>query len=153
MTQRKDAREEMREEASGRLSDVADQAQESIERLENAFSAFWEEASNDETQPYLRHLARANIEVIRLLGRQSKACAELPARLVACQSPHDVWAEHMQFWRQSFNDYQAATSRMMDAMTATAMSGARNAGGQLMAMGNQGGKNGSGRERRRRSGE
>lgn len=152
MAQRKDARESVREEANTRLSDVADRAQESIERLENAFGAFWEEASGDDAQPYLRHLARANIEVIRLVGRQTKAYAELPARLVSCNSPQEAWMEQLQFYRQAFNDYQASTSRIFDAMTQTALSQARDVGGQMM-MGPDDMSNRSGsRERSRRGG-
>lgn len=151
MAQRKDARESVREETNTRLSDVAARAQESIERLENAFGAFWEEASGDDVQPYLRHLARANIEVIRLLGRQTKAYAELPARLVSCNSPQEAWMEQLQFYRQAFNDYQASTSRIFDAMTQTALSQAREVGGE-MVVGPEGLSNGSSSRSSRRDG-
>jgi len=123
MAQRKEirdeGRDESREEQAGSLSAAADRAQEGIQRLENAFGAFWGEAAGEDAQPFVRHVARANMELMGLVGRRTRAMAELPARLVACQTPQDLWSEQMQFLRHSMSDFTSATDRIMEAISAS----------------------------------
>ncbi len=147
MAQQRDNREDAREEMGRTGSEIAERAQRSVERLENAFGAFWEEAAGDGAQPFVKQAAQANMELIQLAGRRARAAAELPARLVACRSPQEAWAEQMHFLKDMFADYQSATGRLVDALTDTVISQGR----QTMGSGeHRQSSNGHGQERRSR---
>ena len=47
--------------------------------------------------------------MVDVMGRAMAAYAELPARLLACTSPVQFWAEYLRFGQRLFSGFQPAS--------------------------------------------
>jgi len=55
--------------------------------------------------------------VVEVMGRAMAAYAELPARLLACTSPVQFWAEYLRFGQRLFSGFQAVSHGTRPAPT------------------------------------
>lgn len=79
------------------------------------------EAFGQAYDPYLKGIARAQLELTGLASRRAQAYLEIPGRLSQCRTPNDLFDEQMRFWRTAFEEYAHSVGRMTEAMTSFAM--------------------------------
>jgi len=78
------------------------------------------EAAGQAYDPYMKGLARAQLEFMGLMSRRAQACMEVPSRLSQCRTPQDVVNEQMQFWRTAFDEYSDSMGRISEAVASWA---------------------------------
>ena len=71
-------------------------------------------SGNGEPSRYARALAQANVEMIGLIGRRSRAYLDLPAHLARCRTPQQLMDEQAKFFQDMLHDYQVTNDRMMN---------------------------------------
>ena len=59
----------------------------------------------------------AALPMVEVMGRAMAAYAELPARLLACTSPVQFWAEYLRFGQRLFSGFQAVSHGTRPAPT------------------------------------
>jgi hypothetical protein len=57
-----------------------------------------------------------NIECMQLVNRRAKAWLNIPACLVRCKTPQDVFNEQVKFWQQMGQDYAEGTRQLTTAL-------------------------------------
>jgi len=83
-------------------------------QIENMINQFWSMGGNGGSSRYMRALAQANVEMVGLLGRRSRAYLDLPAHLAQCRTPQQMWDEQAKFLQDMMQDYQVTNDRMMN---------------------------------------
>lgn len=78
------------------------------------------EAFGQAYNPFLKGLARAQLEFMGLMSRRAQAYMEIPNRLSQCRNPQDLLNEQTQFWQRAGEEYTECYNRMMQAMSTLA---------------------------------
>ena len=84
--------------------------------FENMMTQFWNVGGDGGSGRYMRALAQANVEMVGLLGRRSRAYFDLPTHLAQCRSAQQMWDEQAKFFQDMLHDYQVANDRMMNCL-------------------------------------
>jgi hypothetical protein len=84
------------------------------QQFENMMSQFWNMAGDGGATRYMRALAQANVEMVGLLGRRSRAYLDLPTHLARCRSPQQIVEEQAKFFQDMLHDYQVTNDRMVN---------------------------------------
>jgi len=74
------------------------------------------EAFGQAYDPFLKGIARTQLEVMGFLNRRTRAYMETPARLSQCRTPQDVMNLQVGFWRAAYQDYTESMGRVANAM-------------------------------------
>jgi hypothetical protein len=74
------------------------------------------EAFGQAYDPFLKGIARSQLEVMGFLNRRTQACMEAPARLSQCRTPQDVMTLQAGFWQAAYQDYTESMGRVTSAM-------------------------------------
>jgi hypothetical protein len=75
------------------------------------------------SEPLVKGVGRANLEVLGLFTRRTRAWLELPSRLSQCKSPQDLAQEQLRFWQNATLDYTEGAQRLATAFSALAPAG------------------------------
>jgi hypothetical protein len=78
------------------------------------------EAMGQAYDPFLKGLARAQLETMGFMNRRAQAYLEIPARLSHCRTPQDLAGEQMRFWRAAYEDCAHSMARVTEAMSSAA---------------------------------
>ena len=78
------------------------------------------EAMGQAYDPFLKGLARAQLEAMGFMNRRAQAYLEIPARLSHCRTPQDLVGEQMRFWHAAYEDYAHSMARATEAMSSVA---------------------------------
>lgn len=84
------------------------------EQLETMMRQFWNLGANGEPSRYMRALAQANVEMVGLMGRRSRAYLDLPTHLARCRTPQQILDEQAKFVQEMLHDYQVTNDRVMN---------------------------------------
>lgn len=79
------------------------------------------EAFGQAYDPFLKGIARTQLELMGYLNRRTQACLEAPARLSQCRTPQDVMSLQAGFWRAAYQDYSESVGRVTNAMASLAV--------------------------------
>jgi hypothetical protein len=82
-------------------------------QFEDMMTQLWNFGGDGGTSRYMRAMAQANVEMVGLLGRRSRAYFDLPTHLAQCRTAQQMWDEQTRFFHDMLQDYQAANDRMM----------------------------------------
>ena len=74
------------------------------------------EAMGKTYDPFMKGLARAQLEIMGLFSRQAQAFMEVPGRLSQCRTPQDVANEQIRFWRTAYDEYADSLGRVTEAV-------------------------------------
>lgn len=85
-----------------------------IQAMLNTAYGSWA-ATGRNFEPWLRAVARGNLEVFTLMSRRAQAYVELPTRLSQCRTPQDVANEQMRFWQTMTRQYAESSQRIVGA--------------------------------------
>ncbi len=66
--------------------------------------------------PMMKCAACANMELVSLAGRRTKAYLDIPSELAQCRGPQDIFAAHAKFWQSMVRDYAEYSQRMVTAL-------------------------------------
>lgn len=83
-------------------------------QIENMINQFWNLSGNGGSSRYMRALAQANVEMVGLLGRRSRAYLDLPTHLAQCRTPQQMLDEQAKFFQDMMHDYQVTNDRVMN---------------------------------------
>jgi len=108
-----------REATSAGLGGMAPQvmgwaAEGPAQQIESMMRQFWNFSDDGASGRYARALAQANVELVGLLGRRSRAYLDWPAHLARCRSPQQFWDEQAKFLQDMLQDYQVTNDRVMN---------------------------------------
>jgi len=67
--------------------------------------------------PFLKGVARTQIEMLGFFNRRAQAYMQMPGRLAYCRTPQDLLTAQLQFWRSAYDDYVESASRVTHALT------------------------------------
>lgn len=84
-----------------------------VKQFEDMMIQLWNFGGDGGTNRYMRAMAQANVEMVGLLGRRSRAYLDLPTHLAQCRTAQQMWDEQTRFFHDMLQDYQAANDRMM----------------------------------------
>lgn len=74
------------------------------------------EAMGQAYDPFVKGVARAQLEVVSLMSRRAQAYFEIPSRLSQCRTPQDIADEQIRFWRIAYEEYAQSMGRITEAM-------------------------------------
>ncbi len=78
------------------------------------------EAFGQAYDPFLKGLARTQLEMLGYFNRRAQAYMQIPARAAQCRTPQDLMTAQTQFWRAAYEDYTQSAGRVTAAMAACA---------------------------------
>jgi hypothetical protein len=86
--------------------------------VQGAFQAYFTglEAVGQAYDPFLKGIARTQLEMMGFFNRRAQAYMQLPARAAQCRTPQDFFTASTQFWRAAYEDYAESAGRMTNAM-------------------------------------
>lgn len=67
------------------------------------------------SNPYVKGMARWQLEAMGLMSRRAQAYMEIPSRMSKCRTPQDLFTEQTRFWQMAFHQYSESSRRMMAA--------------------------------------
>jgi Phasin protein len=76
------------------------------------------EAFGQTFDPFLKGLARTQLELLGFANRRAQAYMQIPARAAQCRTPQDLIAAQTQFWRAAYEDYTESVGRVTHALAA-----------------------------------
>ncbi|MFA5898736.1 MAG: phasin family protein [Hyphomicrobium sp.] len=76
------------------------------------------EAFGQAYDPFLKGIARTQLELYGFWNRRAQAYMQIPARLAQCRTPQDIANVQTQFWRSAYEDYTDSTGRVANALAA-----------------------------------
>jgi hypothetical protein len=79
------------------------------------------EAMGQAYDPFMKSMARAQLEFMGLMSRRAQACMEVPGRLSQCRTPQDLVNEQMRFWRAAYEECSESMGRVTEAMGSLAV--------------------------------
>jgi len=82
-------------------------------QLENMMTQLWNIGGDGGSGRYMRALAQANVEMVGLFGRRSRAYLDLPGHLAQCRTPQQMLDEQARFFQDMVHDYQVTNDRVM----------------------------------------
>lgn len=68
--------------------------------------------------PMVKGASCANLELMSLVGRRTRAYLDVPNTLTQCRSPQDLFAAQTRFWQTAFEDYALCSRRIVLALGA-----------------------------------
>ena len=71
--------------------------------------------------PFMKGMARTQLEMLGFFNRRAQAYMQLPARVAQCRTPQDLVNAQTQFWRTAYEDYTDSVGRVTNALAACAM--------------------------------
>lgn len=74
------------------------------------------EAFGQAFDPYMKGIARSQLELMGLASRRTQAILEVPSRLSRCRTPQDLLNEQVQYWRTAYEDYSDSMERVGEAL-------------------------------------
>ena len=89
-------------------------SEEPAPQFEKMLRQFWELGNDGAPGRFVRALTQANVELMGLFGKRSRAYFDWPAHLAKCRTPQQILDEHARFFEEMLNDYQAANGRVMN---------------------------------------
>lgn len=84
------------------------------EQFEDLVRQFWTAGGSNGPTRYMEAMARANVEMVGLLGRRSRAYLELPTQLSRCRTPQQMLEEQAKFFQDMLHDYQVTNDRVVN---------------------------------------
>ena len=66
--------------------------------------------------PFLKSIARTQLEMMGFLNRRAQAYMQIPARVAQCRTPQDLVAAQTQFWRSAYEDYTESVARVTNSL-------------------------------------
>lgn len=81
------------------------------------------------SEPLVKNVGRANLEVLGLITRRTRAWLDLPTRVSKCRTPQDFLQEQARFWQTAAADYGESAKRLavaLGALTPVGFNGAWN---------------------------
>ena len=79
------------------------------------------EAFGQAYDPFLKGIARTQLEVLGFVNRRAQAYMQIPARAAQCRTPQDVFNAQAQFWRAAYEDYTESVGRVTNALATVAL--------------------------------
>lgn len=79
------------------------------------------EAIGQAYDPFLKSVARTQLEVLGFLNRRAQAYMQIPARAAQCRTPQDLLNAGAQFWRTAYEDYTESVGRVTNALAAVSL--------------------------------
>ena len=79
------------------------------------------EAIGQAYDPFLKGLARTQLEMLGFLNRRAQAYMQIPARAAQCRTPQDLMNIQAQFWRSAYEDYTESVGRVTNALAAVGL--------------------------------
>jgi len=76
------------------------------------------EALGQAYDPFLKGLARTQLEWLGFVNRRAQAYMQIPTRAAQCRTPQDVLTAQAQFWRAAYEDYTESMGRVTSALSA-----------------------------------
>jgi hypothetical protein len=76
------------------------------------------EAFGQAYDPFLKGLARTQLEWLGFANRRAQAYMQIPTRAAQCRTPQDVLTAQAQFWRAAYEDYTESVGRVTSALAA-----------------------------------
>jgi hypothetical protein len=70
--------------------------------------------------PFLKGIARTQLEMLGFFNRRAQAYMQIPARVAQCRTPQDLATAQAQFWRAAYEDYTQSMGRVTGALAACA---------------------------------
>jgi hypothetical protein len=91
--------------------------------IRNVFQTYFSglEALGQAYDPFMKGLARTQLEVLGFANRRAQAYMQIPARAAQCRTPQDVFSAQMQFWQTAMSDYQESVGRVTNALASCAL--------------------------------
>jgi hypothetical protein len=88
----------------------------------NAFQMYFGglEAFGQAYDPFLKGMARTQLEMLGFFNRRAQAYMQIPARVAQCRTPQDLANAQAQFWRSAYEDYTESMGRVTSALAACA---------------------------------
>jgi hypothetical protein len=68
--------------------------------------------------PFLKGIARTQLEMLGFFNRRAQAYMQIPARVAECRTPQDLVNAQTQFWRAAYDDYTQSMGRVTTALSA-----------------------------------
>lgn len=79
------------------------------------------EAIGQAYDPFLKGLARTQLEMLGFFNRRAQAYMQIPARAAQCRTPQDLMNVQAQFWRSAYEDYTESVGRVTNALAAVGL--------------------------------
>lgn len=76
------------------------------------------EALGQAYDPFLKGLARTQLEVLGFVNRRAQAYMQIPTAAAQCRTPQDLFNVQSQFWRAAYEDYTESVGRVTNALAA-----------------------------------
>jgi len=70
--------------------------------------------------PFLKGIARTQLEMLGFVNRRAQAYMQIPARVAQCRTPQDLLNAQAHFWRSAYEDYSESVGRVTSALAACA---------------------------------
>jgi hypothetical protein len=88
--------------------------------VHNAFQMFFGglESFGQAYDPFLKGLARTQLEMLGFANRRAQAYMQIPANAAQCRTPQDLINLQAQFWRAAYEDYTESVGRVTNALAA-----------------------------------
>jgi len=80
------------------------------------------EALGQAYDPFLKGVARTQLEMLGFFNRRAQAYMQVPARLAYCRTPQDLLNAQMQFWQSAYQDYAESAGRVTRALASAGAS-------------------------------
>jgi hypothetical protein len=74
------------------------------------------EALGQAYDPFLKSIARTQLEMMGFFNRRAQAYMQIPARVAQCRTPQDLIATQTQFWRSAYEDYTESVGRVTNSL-------------------------------------
>lgn len=78
------------------------------------------EAFGQAYDPFLKGLARTQLEMLGFFNRRAQAYMQFPASVAQCRTPQDLANAQSQFWRSAYEDYTQSVGRVTSALASCA---------------------------------
>lgn len=76
------------------------------------------EAFGQAYDPFVKGIARTQLEMLGFFNRRAQAYMQVPARAAQCRTPQDFLNASTQFWRAAYEDYAESAGRITNALAA-----------------------------------
>ena len=78
------------------------------------------EALGQAYDPFVKGIARTQLEMFGFFNRRAQAYMQMPTRVAQCRTPQDLTNLQTQFWRSAYEDYSQSVGRVTSALAACA---------------------------------
>lgn len=78
------------------------------------------EALGQAYDPFMKGVARTQLEMLGFFNRRMQAYMQVPAHVAQCRTPQDLVNAQAQFWRSAYEDYTQSVGRVTSALASCA---------------------------------